>query len=548
MTVSLDCNARDYSPLGSIQVHSDNTDWDKYLNDNLELRYCIMKALIEKANDDRDNITISSRNNRYIDLFANFTSKKKNGDKNDLPIDSENTDDEKDMDSQDSDNLRQSKKEFPQECLNGIVGALSGEVVYDDLDKNILPKEFEIDLKDVTFKINLQIKSRMDSKDNSFFLITLLMHGNLSSHEKLVYNTNDNFFDFLLMDIFAEKLLQAIPKGFYRKYRRYEKNDSRLTGSIDISRHIKQNMGLDNGRIAYSYRENTVDNNFNRLILAAYKCLMTKYPDIADRKLNGNPEIYSFLKQLQLYTENEAVSVHKLIADNSRPIAHPYYTEYEAVRQVCLKILRDEGVSIFDADSGRISGFLFYLPDLWEIFLYQLIQKAIEPIEGCECNEQITFGFFEGNTSDNWLCKSIPDFVFHHGIKNKKVIDPFLILDAKFIPNWEKAMHSEYRKGSLSSVCGDDINKCLRDMVVLNTNAVGIIYPRISSSNDDEKNKKRRISQESGGSFYIMPMEIPDPEKMYPDYSSWRTAFDKNSAGFIDSINKLCNTLYKTYN
>ena len=36
-------------------------------------------------------------------------------------------------------------------------------------------------------------------------------------------------------------------KGLYKTYQRFEKNDDKLKGTIDISRHIRLNLGLPSG-------------------------------------------------------------------------------------------------------------------------------------------------------------------------------------------------------------------------------------------------------------------------------------------------------------
>ncbi|MBR1382543.1 MAG: hypothetical protein IJ555_01830 [Ruminococcus sp.] len=58
-----------------------------------------------------------------------------------------------------------------------------------------------------------------------------------------------------------------------------------------------------------------------------------------------------------------------LIRKCENPISHPYYTEYEDIRKICLSILRGEGVSVMSGSGDEISGILYYIPDLWEEYL-----------------------------------------------------------------------------------------------------------------------------------------------------------------------------------
>ena len=62
---------------------------------------------------------------------------------------------------------------------------------------------------------------------------------------------------------------RAYRKGIYKQYCTFEGNDSKVRGKIDIARHIRLNP-LFNGKIAYSYREYTINNNTNRLIPVSY--------------------------------------------------------------------------------------------------------------------------------------------------------------------------------------------------------------------------------------------------------------------------------------
>ncbi|WP_416373936.1 5-methylcytosine restriction system specificity protein McrC [Mycoplasmopsis cynos] len=59
----------------------------------------------------------------------------------------------------------------------------------------------------------------------------------------------------------------------FRTYQRFEKNDDKLRGTIDVSKHIKQNMWMNSGLISYSYRENSIDNYTNHLIVKTYQYL-----------------------------------------------------------------------------------------------------------------------------------------------------------------------------------------------------------------------------------------------------------------------------------
>ena len=71
-------------------------------------------------------------------------------------------------------------------------------------------------------------------------------------------------FDFLLY-MFPYFLKKALRQGIYKKYRRFEYNDSNIRGPIDINRHIRENIPF-RGTVAYSTREHTYDNEVTELI------------------------------------------------------------------------------------------------------------------------------------------------------------------------------------------------------------------------------------------------------------------------------------------
>ena len=75
---------------------------------------------------------------------------------------------------------------------------------------------------------------------------------------------NQNIFDILLY-LFPYYLDRALTQGLYHQYRTYEHNDSRVSGPVDIARHIRINTPFT-GNIAYRTREYSIDNNLTELI------------------------------------------------------------------------------------------------------------------------------------------------------------------------------------------------------------------------------------------------------------------------------------------
>lgn len=122
------------------------------------------------------------------------------------------------------------------------------------------------------------ITSRFDSDKNLF---TNYILNKAFSMKSIIFPSmnvpleQNHTMEMLMAIVFIRQMGKAYKKGLFRQYRTYENNDMKVKGKIDISRHIKQNP-LFNGRLAYSYREYTADNDINRIILTAYEMISKK--------------------------------------------------------------------------------------------------------------------------------------------------------------------------------------------------------------------------------------------------------------------------------
>ncbi len=366
----------------------------------------------------------------------------------------------------------------PEKRLNGIVGVLRKQIriqtsYFDDEIKRTFDKCTEKPWP-VNVEVQIQIKSRFDETDNAYFLATLLTYGkNISPVSEGVFESNDFIFDFLLATLLDRSLGEAMLKGYYRKYERFDNNDAHIRGSINVERHIQLNHGLHNGRVAYEYRENTVNNSLNAMVLYSYEYLKKKYPFIVTGRNYNNIE--SFYNDLKYSVFVDKYDAKRLLLENMYPISHPYFHEYEQVRLVCFRILRDEGMSIFDASTGSTSGFVYYVPDLWEEFLERVFNEiyyVTETDSKISLMVQNRSDFFQKNQKDEYLTYAKPDFVFDIKDKedNKKTL---LIMDAKFKRQWESVLSGT----EISASCVNDVNKCIRDMIVFEAKAAGTVFP-----------------------------------------------------------------------
>lgn len=423
--------------------------------------------------------------------------------------------------------------------FGGIVGILKKKdlKLSDYIDGTDSKNEAGLIPQDLRCDITLQISSRMDDKSKPYFLATMLLNEKIRFNDDTVPNNEEEIFDYLLLFWFKKYLQEAFLKGYFRTYMRFEKNDDRLKGSIDFSRHIRLNLGQKNGKIAYSYRDNTVNNYMNQLIIAAYEYLNKKYPDIVADNFDNNQDLKSIITNLRTAIGYQNYTSYQLILRNLKPIAHPYYTEYENLRKTCLKILRNEGISLFDGNSDdSVKSILFYLPDLWEDYLQRQMEKFLSDKEILlACQEEIRVFGYESPSEVHYKQKTYPDYVFYD-IKDKgKEPVPFFVLDAKFQPIWEKSI---YNKKRIPKYHLDDYDKAIRDMVTIDAKATGIIFPAEIYPPDTDLDTllQHPISKHNSSTlFYTIPIKIVSSDGK-TDYLSWKKEFDKELSTGIQYI------------
>ena len=373
----------------------------------------------------------------------------------------------------------------------------------------------ELKFEEETYDVTLEISCRFDQDDKAFFLSAMLLCLTNDELHFIKPEVNVSFhqvMDIFLLFMFKKQLAEAAEKGIFRKYQRFESNDGRPHGTIDIARHIRENMGLNNGRIAYNYRELTADNPVNRLILAACKRLREKFSPLCETYIDRDESVCSTLNMLQTELGYSKTDVRSIVKENLRPITHPYFLEYEDLRKTCLKILRDERVSIFDAEgSEETDAIYFNITELWEKYLeFQFIKLGLE--KGSEFLPQKRVIFLTSLEQDG---KGIdkeakPDFLFQKGKQN------IAILDAKFKPQWK-----ERRNEFLTA----DIDECIRNLVVFWARRTGVIYP---SDNSESKLEEFNIVDLEDHRRLFDVVEVAVPETKGKTFGAWREELDKN--------------------
>lgn len=473
-----------------------------------------------------------------------------------------------------SDTIVVGQTERPDDDKN-IDRKLKRELEICDFDAEGIPQKYgslvgtvcvsvKEDRKKKDTRVKIVIFSRFDDINKTdpestspYFLASMLLKGKLKFHNRQVNFSYDNLFDFYMLWILKKHFIEAKQKGFFKKYQRFERNDDRVRGAIDISKHIRLNMGLNNGKIAYSYRENSVDNPINHLILTAFDYLKEKYPEMVDH--NMDYEIEQMLKELKYEISYPKYSRRSVVSLNQMPIAHPFFTEYEELRKDCLKIMRDEGVSPFQSETENVDGLLYYVPDLWEEYLQDAFEKMCRNYNNgnkisveeelpnqfrlsVKAQEKI-FIMSDWDNNKNENNTSYPDFVFsyddlendNYGKEGEQV--RVCIFDAKYKPAWKNGL-----KGILESRLREDYDKCIRDMESVDGMAAGVVFPmKIADSRDDDNYIHRFSKYNSIKRFYTIPVIIPDmsEDNKTLRFVEWEKALQQNIEDFADKMQEV---------
>ncbi len=426
---------------------------------------------------------------------------------------------EKGWNYRNSDKYKLTFKAGEIELLKGIAGRVN---VY------LKAKELEGLKEDV--KIILTIYSRFDEDyDRPYFLLRMLAAQVLIPNDSALPSKDDDLFDFLLLYQFKQAFIEAYSNGVFKKYRRVEKNDHALKGTIDFGRHIRENVIANNFSITYSFRENTVDNEINHLILHTYYYIRRNKVDLFRKIFEQDYNFASSIKNIEYrLTGFDMSNLKKIINDTSKPISHPLFQSYESLRVICRKILRNEYYSFFGDDtSNEVSGVLYYLPDLWEQELEQQFKN-----HGFAIKSQNEYKWlFEGNKH---FLAAYPDLIIEYNDACKYEI----VADAKFKPVWssdfwhknnEDNKRNDYDKQTISN----DLNKLIRDMMVTGKKYGAIIAP---SNNEKTGNYSYRVAENSENKLFRIIINIPKEDKSFAD---WVTEYEKNVKTAIKNLKEV---------
>lgn len=323
----------------------------------------------------------------------------------------------------------------------------------------------------------LKIYSRFDNQKHDFFLHYMLQKVFSFNIFNLDYTSSeDNVFEFLVY-MFPAMLKKAMRQGIYKEYRRFKHNDANVRGTIDISRHIRENIPF-RGTVAYNTREFSFDNSVTELIRHTIEYIKTT--PSGDIILSSDKTVEDGIKKIVSYTPsyNHTERI-KIIQDNLRPCYHPFYKEYTALQKLCIQILRHEEIK-YGTDDNRIYGILFDGAWLWEEYLNTLLcEKGFIHPEN-KLGSGAIYLFEHGE-------QRFPDFWKHD-----------VVLDAKY-----KRLATN---GNGLDIDRNDVHQIMAYMYRLKAPKGGIICPYMGDSNKVISQKMHKESYL--GTMYLYALAI----------------------------------------
>lgn len=275
---------------------------------------------------------------------------------------------------------------FPQ-CLDDCEDDLKKQTIctmYENIDANG-DRQMNITPTNVVGYIGVQdtkisICSRFSPKKGlgaDYFLHYLLQKAlsvNLFNLEHN-YTEDDQVFDFLLL-LFPGMLKQAIAQGLYKEYKTYSRNDANVKGGIEVVRHLRLNVPF-NGNVAYRSREISYDNSVTELIRHTIEYIRSN--QFGRTLLSSEMEIVECVSQIvtatPTYTKGDR---NRIVRANQKPVAHPFYTKYKPLQNLCIRILRHQKIRYGDT-SKRIYGILFDMSWLWEEYMAKILSDYTHP-------------------------------------------------------------------------------------------------------------------------------------------------------------------------
>ena len=274
---------------------------------------------------------------------------------------------------------------------------------------------------------HIRIHSRFASSEKDDYFLYYMLEKTISINQ-FNWDTSSSkdgpqVFDFLLF-FFPKLLKEAMSQGLYKKYVYHEYNDANIRGVVDVNRHIRHNIPA-NGKIAYRTREFSYDNPVTQLIRHTIEFIRRK--QFGKAVLHNDPDTEGCVQQIIQATPTfQPQQRQAVINENLRPVAHPYYTKYAALQNLCLRILRYEKLSYGEKNTNKIHGILIDAAWLWEEYVAKVLAENGSGLKHYTQKNSPYHLFTKKDNSS--FQKIIPDYLDDSYSKD------VIVADAKYIP------------------------------------------------------------------------------------------------------------------
>ena len=380
---------------------------------------------------------------------------------------------------------------FHDDCIS--TGNIMGFVGVNDTQVDIISRFAKTDGEDYFLHYILQ----------RVFAINLFDIKHTSSRQPI--------FDFLLY-LFPFFLKKALRQGLYKKYRRFEYNDSNIRGPIDINRHIRENIPF-RGAVAYSTREHTYDNEVTELIRHTIEYI--KIHPMGNGVLNCDQETKNAVMTVMQATPSyNSRDRNRILNLNLRPVTHPYYSEYTSLQKICVQILRHEALK-YGQEKDKIYGVIFDGAWLWEEYLNTIFSRA-----------KMVITHAKNKTGENGIALYkngrrcyYPDFY-----RKTDVAETSFVLDAKY----------KHLAQDVVNIGRDDLFQMITYMHVLPARHCALLYPiELKESNTSAIVSSSPLQlQGDGGEIIDIGISIASEAV----YSTFYKSQEKTESNLVDEI------------
>ena len=345
----------------------------------------------------------------------------------------------------------------------------------------------------------LKINSRFAKEDeNDYFLHYMLQKVfSINLFDMKHAMNRESVFDFLLY-LFPHFLKKALRQGLFKKYRRFEHNDSNVKGVIDVNRHIKENVPF-RGRVSYNNREYSFDNEITQLVRHTIEYIKAKPQGgyILNNDRETKESVSQILQATPSFNRRERMQI---ISKNLKRLQHPYYSVYTDLQQLCMQILRHESIK-FGYEKNKVYGVLFDGAWLWEEYLATILKEVDRMVHPKNRKRQDGIQIYKGGQS------FFPDF-YRKGVADDG-IDSF-VLDAKY-----KRLSRGLNSGELEenvksgfSIQREDLFQMISYMHVLPAQTAALLYP-IEGAEAPVIKEDKKVLFGLGGDIFGIGVPIP---------------------------------------